>query len=345
MSRRIVIFYSELAGYVLACADALAVQRDADVHLVHWPVNSEAPFQLPDNPRIRLTDRSTLDQPALERLLSSESPDAIVVSGWMDRAYVRAVRSWTGKIPVILGMDNHWTGSLKQRIASRFSYWLLKRSFNRIWIPGDPQREFALRLGYSPAEMRMGWYCADVERFLRVERSPASTNPRLLYVGRYVPQKGIDMLWEAFAAFRQNFPEWELHCIGTGSEWDRRSTAAGIFHHGFRQPDQLLPFISQASAFVMPSLHEPWGVVLQEMAAAGLPLLTSDAVGAATQFVRDGCNGFVFPAGDTSALLSVFQKLAAMPSDEVSQLGERSRVLAGSWTPCDWADRLMSFLN
>ena len=56
-----------------------------------------------------------------------------------------------------------------------------------------------------------------------------------------------------------------------------------------------------ADVFALLSLHEPWGVVVNEAAASGLPLILSDRVGAARDLLRDGENGFLVPSGDATA--------------------------------------------
>ena len=56
-----------------------------------------------------------------------------------------------------------------------------------------------------------------------------------------------------------------------------------------------------ADVFALLSTHEPWGVVVNEAAASGLPLLLSDRVGAAHDLLEDGRNGVLVPAGDAAA--------------------------------------------
>jgi glycosyltransferase involved in cell wall biosynthesis len=90
------------------------------------------------------------------------------------------------------------------------------------------------------------------------------------------------------------FPDWELHCVGTGELWDDRAIHPKIIHHGFKQPHELAPHLVDAACFIMPSKKEPWGVVLHEMAIAGLPLLASRHVGAATEYLVSKKSGFEF---------------------------------------------------
>ena len=82
---RIVFLYSELAGYFLACAEALGQHSHVDsVDIVHWPVHPEAPFQYSSTAHFTLHPKENHDRPSLKHLLQQINPTAIVCSGWMD---------------------------------------------------------------------------------------------------------------------------------------------------------------------------------------------------------------------------------------------------------------------
>lgn len=340
MSGRIVFLYSELAGYVLACLRALAAERD--VAVMHWPVNPEAPFALPAESPLGLRDRSGLSRADIAAWVDAQEPVALVVSGWMDADYVAVARRWRRRVPVVLTLDNPWRGDWKQWAAVLASPVHVRRVFNRVWVPGEPQRAFARRLGAGP--VAEGMYCADVHAFdaAWAERAPQQ---RLLYVGRYLPFKGVEELWAAFEEVAERHPGWELHAVGSGAGWDARRVHPAIVHHGFLQPEELAPLVASAAAFVMPSHKEPWGVVLHEMAAAGVPLIASDAVGAATRFLVDGENGYVFPAGDAAALAEAMERMITAGAAARAAMGERSRERALAWTPERWARTLMELMG
>ena len=96
-----------------------------------------------------------------------------------------------------------------------------------------------------------------------------------------------------------------------------------------------------SAAFVLPSRREPWGVVVQEAAAARLPLVCSDASGAAVHLLRSGFNGFLFGSGDAAHLAQGFEHVANL-SDEAWRLyGTRSHQLAQQYTPARWAQTLV----
>ena len=95
--------------------------------------------------------------------------------------------------------------------------------------------------------------------------------------------------------------------------------------------------------FVLPSRFEPWGVVVHEMAAAGFPMVVSDAVGAATQFLADGKNGFLFRNNDYQDLKSKLRKIIQMDTDELKAMAEKSRSEGLKHSPAAWAKRCLSF--
>lgn len=137
--------------------------------------------------------------------------------------------------------------------------------------------------------------------------------------------------------------DWELWCLGTG---DVQPIAhPKIKHFGFVQPADLVTFIEQTGVFVMPSRFEPWGVVMQEFAAAGFPIISSDEVGAAEAFVADGENGYIYGAGDVAGLKACFDKIADMPEEKLRRMGVVSIQKAMKITPAKWIETIMSLVK
>ena len=343
---RIVFLYSEVAGYFLACAEALGQHpRVASVHIVHWPIHPEAPFQFESTEHYTLHPKEKHSRESLKQLLTQINPTAIVCSGWMDSDYNALAKSYQKHIPVVLTLDNWWTGSLKQRIAALTAPWFIHRRFNRAWVPGEPQIPFAKKLGFSGHSLATGFYCADPKPFQAIyeKRQATSSSKKILYIGRYLDVKGVRELWAAFLELSNEFPEWELHCIGTGELWDSRAIHPKIIHHGFKQPHELESHLVDAAFFVMPSKKEPWGVVLHEMALSGLPLLASVEVGATRKFLIPQVTGLNFDPtmqGVSDALM----RMLCMSSDDLTRLGAESRSLAITETSEKWVDTLLALV-
>jgi glycosyltransferase involved in cell wall biosynthesis len=195
-------------------------------------------------------------------------------------------------------------------------------------------------MGFHESEIFSGFYAADTGKFNRIyaKRNVIKrNNKKLLYVGRYVEQKGLELLWEAFLSLHNDYPKWELHCVGTGDRFESRMQHPNIFHYGFLQPAELEPLIVEATAFVMPSLFEPWGVVLHEMAAAGLPLISSDAVGAASTFVEDGVTGWSYANSNQLGLKNRLEQLYSVNGDDLVKMENESHRVSKSISPEVWA--------
>ena len=129
--------------------------------IVHWPIHSEAPFQFKLTDHYKLHPKEKHNRESLKQLLAQINPTAIVCSGWMDSDYNAIAKAWRNRIPVVLTLDNWWTGSPKQWLAVLTAPLYIRRMFNRAWVPGSPQKPFAEKLGFKGKLLATGFYCAD----------------------------------------------------------------------------------------------------------------------------------------------------------------------------------------
>lgn len=348
--QRILILYTELAGYVLAGIAALRKSTTAEIIVVHFPVNPEAPFQFqfPEGVEFRCRD-TFADTQALTQFAQEFSPQLVFCCGWIDKAYLAVCRLFKPKVPVVVGFDNWWRGDIRQWLAVLSAPFTIRPYFTHAWVPGKPQTQFAKRLGFRGNRLLTGYYTADTDQFYTqytTNRTVKSKHfpQRFIYVGRYYAFKGLGDLWEGFKKFRAaGHTNWELWCYGTGDMTP--IVAEGIRHFGFVQPDEMKTPIRETGVFILPSRREPWGVVVHEFAAAGFPLLCSSEVGAATQFVKSGENGFLFTAGNADAIAEALKKIAELTPQQLVEMGDKSAELALENTPQHWANTLLSAYN
>ncbi|MBD3637608.1 MAG: glycosyltransferase family 4 protein [Crocinitomicaceae bacterium] len=346
---KVAFLYTEVAGYFLACAQELS--KSAEVLIFRWPVNKEAPFDLSSYSNLTLLDRTDYSQQELEEKLHEFDPSAIICSGWMDKGYTRAAKTFNKKIPVVVTMDNHWTGSIKQHLATMTAPFHLKKVFTHAWVPGKPQAMFAERLGFTGEHLLRNFYCADAnlfnEQFKRTFPTKKDRFPRrFLYVARYVEHKGIFEMWQAFSELQEEEEtDWELWCLGTGDEWDNKMEHDKIKHIGFVQPTELEQYVAQTGVYILPSKFEPWGVSVQEFAICGFPLLLSNKIGAKWTYLKDGINGFEFQAGSVKAIKEKMKEVMRMTDEELVRMGEKSHEIGMSFTPEHWVENLLSILK
>jgi glycosyltransferase involved in cell wall biosynthesis len=184
-------------------------------------------------------------------------------------------------------------------------------------------------------------YAADVKTFAAVAASGA--RPRcFLYVGRLVQEKGIANLIDGYSIYRSSSTKpWDLIVVGTGPMADRVTNVPGVKYLGFIEPNALPAVFRDAGCLLLPSLWEPWGVVVHEAAAAGLPVICTHACGASTAFVRDGMNGAVI-ATTASALATALTEFTGKTAEERNAMSAYGRALAALWTPAMEAKYLVS---
>lgn len=348
--KKLLILYTELAGYTLACLDQFCrTYPSVEIHLVRWPVNQEAPFDFRFSSSVRIYNRRDYDRQSLFALANELQPDAILCSGWIDKDYVRICREWNSRIPVILVMDNKWLGTWKQRLAQLVSRFSILKGFRYAWVPGDSQKQYARRLGFPEQNIRTGFYSADLSFFEKQfeEAAPVKKEKfphRFIYAGRYYDFKGVQELWDAFVSLKnENINDWELWCLGTGDIPPAEHPA--IRHFGFVQPADLPPVLRDTGVFILPSRIEPWGVVVHEFAAAGFPMLLSRNVGASDAFLAEGKNGFSFDTNDPASIRTAMKSVIALSDEQLFRMGELSRELARKISPEQWAKTLYELIG
>src|SRR5262249_45925173 len=107
-----------------------------------------------------------------------------------------------------------------------------------------------------------------------------------------------------------------------------------VIYEGFQAPERLSDYFGRCDVFILPSRHDGWGVVVNQALAAGLPIITSDAVGAGLDYVENGFNGLRVPACDVDALYPAMETIVSASASALPrQWGERSRNRARDLTP------------
>jgi len=346
--KRILVLYRELAGYFVTCLNELCEQHDLMADVVAYPVHKDAPFDFVFSSRIQCFDRSTMTSQTLHEMAANGSYSMIFCGGWGDKLYLSVVAK-NRQIPSLLGFDNQWSGTLRQRLACLYARLKITPLFDMAFVPGPEQALFARKMGFH--KIVQGAYSCDVDRFSTIQRTRSDDfwnmdRRTLFFVGRYADAKFIDELQDVFIELSDSAGKhWKLVCAGTGPLWESRRLHNSIEHLGFMQPEVLLKCMEQAHGFVLASTFEPWGVVVHEFATAGVPLVLSSAVGARTAFIENGRNGFVFQSGHRDALKSALTSLMSSGPEQLMQMSKHSSYLAHKITPQTWSNSLIQLLT
>lgn len=291
------------------------------------------------------------------KVLDELQPDAIAIAGW-GAPDARACLSWCQKNGAkaiamsetreVDGQRTWWKELIKQRLVSQFDAGL---------VGAHSHRDYLVQLGLPEEKIQLGYNVVDNHYFTteadRIRREDASLNlrPYFLASNRFIERKNLDRLVSAYAEATSHTDSsakaWDLCLLGDGSlmsqlktqaaragltiaevaPWETREEDLGeptVFFPGFQQIEELPRFYAHAGCFVHPALEEPWGLVINEAMACGLPILSSANVGAAEELVDDGVNGWAFDAADVGQIAEAMGRIAALEFEEISALGQAS---------------------
>ncbi len=149
---------------------------------------------------------------------------------------------------------------------------------------------------------------------------------RVIAVGRYVYQKGFDLLLQAWAKVERECPDWQLAIYGDGDRapYQRQAEELGLRHCQLRgRTADIQAEYLNSSLFVFSSRFEGFGMVLIEAMACGLPVVSFDCPCGPKDIVSDGQDGLLVPAGNVEQLAQAMIRVMKH-TDQARQLGRQA---------------------
>jgi glycosyltransferase involved in cell wall biosynthesis len=193
---------------------------------------------------------------------------------------------------------------------------------------GSANRDFYLAHGVPRRKLFFVPYTVDNDAFaartlnsrpnvdvLRRKLGIAVDLPVVLYASKLTRRKRPRDVLLAHAMLRGCGVQSALVIVGDGEQRASLETEAhalglrDVAFAGFVNQNELPAYFALSSAFVLPSENEPWGLIINEAMSCGLPVVTTDAVGAARDLVRDGVTGYTYPVGDIPALADALARV------------------------------------
>lgn len=238
---------------------------------------------------------------------------------------------------------------------------ILPRLFTHAIVGGAPQARYLRFLGFQPERIARGYDVVDNEfisnacdlvRLSREEGDGRLPNRYFLSVSRLVAEKNLSQLIASFINYRRNGGSWSLVVVGDGPLKNslEQQTKAGrvsefVFLPGRKSLSDLILYYAHAGCLILPSTSEPWGLVVNEAMAAGLPLIVSRRCGCAEDLVEHGGNGFLFHPDDGEELTDCMLRVAQTPDHGRTAMGQRSRQIVANYSPQRWASEVARILS
>ncbi|MGO8926611.1 MAG: glycosyltransferase [Limisphaerales bacterium] len=364
---KVAVLFDFLGPYHRARLDAAAQSLEV-VALEVSERSAEYAWERPkDGTRFRLVPlmaQSTTNGSSQLRLrrrvfaaLDDFRPDAVAIPGWSIGAAFAALR-WClrqGVPAVVMSESNLWD---ERQVA--WKMWAKRRLvalFSSALVGGRPQRDYLAKLGMPQERIFLGYDAVDNGYFAhtaaesrkqKVESREAHGLPEdyFLASARFVEKKNLARLLQAYGFYRKEAESrkqkagiWGLVLLGDGPlRADLRRLISDLSLHdsvvlpGFRQYPELPAYYGLASAFIHASTKEPWGLVVNEAMASGLPVLVSNRCGCAPDLVQQGVNGFTFDPYNVEEMAELMLEISAF-NFPLSAFGNASRRIITEWGP------------
>ncbi|MBK20653.1 MAG: glycosyltransferase [Rhodospirillaceae bacterium] len=290
----------------------------------------------------------------LPKALKEGKFDALWVHGYM--RFYHLISMFRARIMglVVLNRDEAWEmsaprGPLKKFIKRLF-FSVLRKICHGWLVIGSANKNYYLAHGMQEDVIFPMPYTIDNQYFsdqataadvsgLRAEFNLEPNRPIILYASKFMGRKRPKDLVEAVARLSKDPKNRQPYLLMVGDGEQREALKKqvedlgleeSVRFTGFRNQSELPSFYSLCDVFVLPSFLEPWGLVVNEVMTAGRAVIASDQVGSVYDLIKDGENGFVFPAGNVDALTESLSRIVSDPTLS-ENMGKRSLEIIENW--------------
>ena len=250
-------------------------------------------------------------------------------------------------IPVVVGVDAQWTGK-RNNYIKKFAFPLTYgKVFTNVQCAGLWQVMYALKIGFKRNQVIKPFYCAqnDIYYTVDIDKKRASYPKRFLFIGRFNEVKGIREMIQAWQNIRDK-KGWTFTMVGNGPmEAEMQKYKDIIDMRPFMQQEDIAKLMQESGCSMIPSRFEPWGLVVHEAAAAGMPMIVSRDCGATNQFAIDGYNGIVINEVTAESVQKAMERIINMSDEELLILAENSREMSKSIQPGHVANALLRLIR
>jgi glycosyltransferase involved in cell wall biosynthesis len=281
--------------------------------------------------------------------LNSLNPDVIIINGYAH------VTCWAGffwaksnRKKLILWSASNEHDKERSLSKEKLKGFLVKRC-DAANVYGTRSKDYLVKLGmkedniFITGNITNNGYYYKAAMKLREDRAILChklgiPHHNFLYIGRFSDEKNILRLLYAYKNLSDLNPcTWGLILVGSGPEhkliesYIKEHSIKNVFLPGFKQKEEIPQYLAVSDVLVLPSISEPWGLVVNEAMAAGLPVLVSERCGCYPDIVIDGSNGFSFNPSSTEELYGLMKNVVEREYD-LEKMGYASLEIIKDYT-------------
>ena len=309
-----------------------------------WPRHYDYKYKILSGMLLKTSVGDLSINPSILKELFLNRPRVLVLGGYVDATmWLAFAVGKLLKIPVI-----YWTEGTREPQSilgaiTRPLRILFSKKSSAVLVPGKLSRNYVISLGADTRNVFVAPNAIENELFVNASYKYRLHNEELkarlgykskvviLYVGRLHKEKGVTFLLEAFGKLKSEIDDIALVIVGYGELYNtlhklcqEKKINDVVFAGAILDYKQLIEYYSMADIFVLPTLGDVWGFVINEAMACGLPVVATRASQAAQEMIRSGENGYIVKEADSKELYNVLKKLIHNPKRR-KKMGEKSR--------------------
>ncbi|MEZ4900797.1 MAG: glycosyltransferase family 4 protein [Spirosomataceae bacterium] len=339
----------------------LSPQYDLQIHVIQIALSEKSRANMGNAEAFRydydyeVLFKTSLDQvklwprtKALLKKMRAYRPDVLNLTGYYDPAqWILLFYAKLLGVKVIISNESNVRDHVRRGVKEQFKSFLLRQA-EGFFCFGASSAAYLYQLGISPSNI-LTQKAAIVDNTVLLNHHQKAIATReaikkrknwsrynFIFVGRFIPPKNLPLLLEAFTAISQETPDWGLVLLGEGEEKTAlqqlaKNVPAIHFESGVPWYE-VANYLALADVLVLPSLSEPWGLVVNEAMICGLPVLVSATAGCVDDLVKTGQNGFTFNPNQKDDLVAKMRYFI-QNANHLVQMGGASRQIIAPFEP------------
>lgn len=246
--------------------------------------------------------------------------------------------------------DDGKPSHIKRNILTQFVKNLITRQVNGLWLPSSEYDMEYSNLNKGEIHFFHGYNCIDNQLFSGKGKRRFN-NKIIICVARLVSVKNFDALLNAWKIVEGNKTGYKLIIVGQGPDYEALTELAiadNLQHVEFKgtiDNSELPEYYHNADAFILPSLYESWGLVVNEAMAAGLPVLLSKKINAYHSLLREGINGFGFDPLNINDMADAIMNYINLDDGAKEMMSQKSLQIINSMNYDNMGLQLLNAVN
>ena len=363
--QRIALIHSHFGPYHFERAEAFAQLFKGDFYPIELCSGERGKYWSRQLSRIRLR---TLHEGVIEGIprailtkklvsfLTEVDSQAVVIAGYYLSVFREAAR-WARrkKVPAILLSESQLKDRPKILVLEKLKGLWIRRYFSAAFVGGASSALYLEKIGFPSNRIWRGYDVASPPKIqqMQIANDPSRESGYFLFVGRLAPEKNIQGLLKSYRVYRKAADQnaRKLVIVGAGpleKELKALGARLGLSESvqwiGFAEGEELCVVYLRALCLTLPSISEPWGLVVNEAMTSGLPILASDRCGCVPDLVFPGINGRIFNPGDVHDLANAMKFMSELPEADLQLYRNSSLEIISHYRPENWGRALLDCL-